>query len=64
MRQRPLTEGNSTKNLLIFAFPMMAGNLLQQCYNIADTLIVSRFLGANAHTSKDNRNAITGEIVY
>ncbi len=48
MRQRNLTEGNITKNLLFFAFPMMAGNLLQQCYNIADTLIVSRFLGANA----------------
>ena len=47
MRQRNLTEGNITKNLLFFAFPMMAGNLLQQCYNIADTLIVSRFLGAN-----------------
>lgn len=48
MRQRNLTEGNITKNLLFFAFPMMAGNLLQQCYNVADTLIVSRFLGANA----------------
>ncbi len=48
MRQRNLTEGNITKNLLFFAFPMMVGNLLQQCYNIADTLIVSRFLGANA----------------
>ena len=48
MRQRNLTEGNITKNLLFFAFPMMAGNLLQQCYNIAVTLIVSRFLGANA----------------
>ena len=43
-----LTEGSITKNLLRFAFPLMVGNLLQQCYNIADTLIVGRFLGAEA----------------
>ena len=43
-----LTEGNITGNLLKFAFPLMIGNLLQQCYNIADTLIVGCFLGADA----------------
>lgn len=45
MKQRDLTTGNITKNLMLFALPMMAGNLLQQCYNIADTLIVGRYLG-------------------
>ena len=34
--------------MLIFAVPMILGNLLQQCYNVADTLIVGRFLGADA----------------
>ena len=34
--------------MLAFALPMILGNLLQQCYNIADTLIVGRFLGTNA----------------
>lgn len=48
MKQRNLTEGNISANLIYFALPMMAGNLLQQCYNIADTLIVGRFLGSNA----------------
>lgn len=43
-----LTEGGITKNLLRFALPMMLGNLLQQLYNVADTLIVGRFLGTNA----------------
>lgn len=43
-----LLTGNITKSLLLFALPMIAGNLLQQFYNIADTLIVGRFLGANA----------------
>ncbi len=36
------------KTMLRFAVPMILGDLLQQCYNIADTLIVGRFLGADA----------------
>ncbi len=43
-----LTEGSITKKLLKFAFPLMIGNLLQQCYNVADTLIVGKFLGSDA----------------
>ncbi len=43
-----LTKGNISRSLLLFALPMMAGNLLQQFYNIADTLIVGRVLGSNA----------------
>lgn len=43
-----LTEGKITRTMLLFAFPMILGNLLQQVYNIADTLIVGRFLGADA----------------
>ena len=45
---RDLTEGPITKTMLYFAFPMILGNLLQQLYNVADTLIVGRFLGSNA----------------
>lgn len=37
-----------TSSMLRFALPLMLGNLLQQCYNIADTLIVGRVLGAEA----------------
>ena len=48
MKQRDLTKGSITGNLMLFALPLMAGNFLQQCYNIADTLIVGRYLGANA----------------
>lgn len=36
------------KSMLRFAVPMILGNLLQQCYNIADTLIVGKVLGPNA----------------
>ena len=43
-----LTRGPVLKSLLWFAIPMILGDLLQQCYNVADTLIVGRFLGADA----------------
>lgn len=42
------TTGPITKNILLFALPLMCGNLLQQMYNIADTWVVGRFLGADA----------------
>ena len=45
---RDLTRGSITKTMLLFALPMMIGNVLQQFYNIADTLIVGRVLGADA----------------
>ena len=43
-----LTQGPVMRTMLRFAIPMILGDLLQQCYNIADTLIVGRFLGADA----------------
>lgn len=45
---RDLTTGSITGTMLRFALPMIAGNLLQQFYNIADTLIVGRYLGVQA----------------
>ncbi len=46
--QRSLTQGPITRNMLLIALPLMLGNLLQQMYNIADTWVVGRFLGADA----------------
>lgn len=43
-----MTQGPAVKSMLRFALPMILGNLLQQCYNIADTLIVGQFLGRDA----------------
>lgn len=48
MINHDLTEGNVAKSLLMFAAPMILGNLLQQCYNIADTWVVGKFVGADA----------------
>lgn len=45
---KDLTHGPITKTMLLFAVPMILGNLLQQLYNVADTLIVGQFLGPDA----------------
>ena len=48
MREKNLTEGGILKTMLIFSIPMILGNLLQQIYNIADTMVVGHFVGAEA----------------
>ena len=45
---RDLSKGPVVRSMLLFAIPMILGDLLQQCYNIADTLIVGHFLGEKA----------------
>ena len=47
-QKRDLTMGNVTSTMLLFAVPMILGNVLQQCYNLADTWIVGKFVGSGA----------------
>ena len=46
--EKKLIHGPITKSILLFSAPIILGNLLQQLYNVVDTLIVGRFLGADA----------------
>lgn len=48
MKEVNLTEGSVFQNLIKFSIPMIAGNLLQQLYNLADALIVGKYLGPDA----------------
>ena len=48
MKEINLTSGSIVQKLVRFSLTMIAGNLLQQVYNLVDTLIVGRCLGANA----------------
>jgi putative MATE family efflux protein len=43
-----LTVGNPVKAIIFFTIPLFLGNLLQQSYNILDTIIVGRAIGINA----------------
>ena len=48
MREVNLTQGPILSRLVRFSLPMIAGNMLQQVYNLVDTLVVGRGIGANA----------------
>lgn len=45
---KSMTTGNPTKLILLFALPLIAGNIFQQFYSMADTIIVGRTIGVNA----------------
>ena len=45
---KDLTQGSITKSLILFAFPLVLGNILQQFYNIVDTFVVGKMIGASA----------------
>ena len=43
-----MTAGNPVKLILIFSVPLLIGNIFQQFYNLADSIIVGRFINADA----------------
>ncbi|QQK08678.1 MATE family efflux transporter [Miniphocaeibacter halophilus] len=45
---RNLTKGNELKAILLFSLPLIVGNMLQQLYNVVDTLIVGKVIGGTA----------------
>ena len=42
---RDMTEGTPWKRILEFSIPMLIGNIAQQFYNTADSIIVGRYIG-------------------
>lgn len=47
-KEKNMTSGSSGKLILTFAIPLMLGNIFQQFYTIADTMIVGRVIGVEA----------------
>lgn len=43
-----MTEGNEISLLVRFSLPMLIGNIFQQFYNLIDSIVVGRYIGANA----------------
>ena len=43
-----MTVGNPTKHLLVFALPLFLGNIFQQLYNMVDSMVLGKFVGAQA----------------
>lgn len=58
-----LTEGKPGKSLLLFALPMILGNLFQQFYNMADSMIVGNFVGEDALAAVGASYALTNVFI-
>lgn len=54
-----MTQGNPTKLLIIFAVPMLIGNIFQQMYNLVDSVIVGKFVGADALAAIGATNSVS-----
>lgn len=54
-----MTTGSTTKRIVLFAIPLLFGNLLQQVYSMVDTVVVGRFVGYQALASV----GVTVEVV-
>ena len=57
---QPMTQGPIWKRITYFALPIFLGNLFQQMYNTADSLIVGNFLGKNALAAVSS----TGSLIF
>ena len=56
---KDMTKGNEARLILGFTLPLLAGNLLQQLYNIADTVIVGKVLGDDALAAVGATGSVT-----
>ena len=43
-----MTKGNTTRHILVFALPLLLGNLFQQLYNLVDSIVVGKHVGKKA----------------
>ena len=58
--QLDMTKGRPVPIMLRFMLPLLAGNIFQQLYNMADTIIVGRYVGSNALAAVGS----TGTIMF
>ena len=61
---RSMTEGNITKHLLLYSVPLLMGNLLQQLYHTADSVIVGRFNGKEALAAVGAAGPIMNILIF
>ncbi len=56
---KDMTVGNPMKHIIRFAIPMLIGNIFQQIYNVADTIIVGQYLGEEALAGVGSTGTLT-----
>lgn len=60
---KDMTEGNPIRLILVFAIPLLLGNLFQQFYNVVDTAIVGQTLGSSALASVGSTSSVQFLII-
>jgi hypothetical protein len=55
-----MTEGSISKKLILFAIPLFLGQLLQQLYNVVDSIVVGNVLGKEALAAVST----TGSLIF
>ena len=58
-----MTEGSIWKSLILFSLPLILGNLLQQLYNTADSVIVGMYVGNNGFAAVSASTFIIGFMI-
>ena len=58
-----MTEGSPLKLILMFAMPVLLGNVFQQFYNMADTMMVGRILGVDALAAMGATASVSGLVL-
>lgn len=58
-----MTEGNIFRHIIVFALPLLAGNLFQQLYNTVDTWVVGNFVGSAAFSAVGTVAPITNMLI-
>ncbi len=61
---RDMTEGSIVRQLLLFALPLMAGNIFQMLYNTVDSIVVGQYVGKEALAAVNSTTMIVNILVF
>ena len=61
---RDMTEGSIARQLLLFALPLMAGNIFQMLYNTVDSIVVGQYVGKEALAAVNSTTMIVNILVF
>ena len=59
-----MTEGSIAKQVILFAFPLMLGNVFQMLYNTVDSIVVGNFVGTQALAAVGSTTMIVNMMVF
>ena len=61
---RDMTEGSIVKQVVLFALPLMLGNVFQMLYNTVDSVVVGNFVGTQALAAVGSTTMIVNMMVF